>query len=759
MNGFGGHPSNQQYQYQSQQSQQYGFYDQNGSLHDALHHFNPYAMGIMNQHSTLDTAGPIGPDPGSSELPTNFPVNCFGYEPEIPYSNAVAAHLQSRLNGLPTNNDRNPLDVVSSPDVVKPRKEPEPTMMVSGLSLKPMTAEAVLETVELRCNDVLNHYLPCVEFLVSCQQDLRAGLAMQRRQYKNRQAARQFYNVYIDPLPARFNKKNRYIIPLQKLNEATQQLNALCRESKLVEHMGCETMKNTFLGGMRDGESWGLRKWLSKNGAALNVCNELELILTALQKLDTESDFTISLGAKVRRFASSTLTRLVKDIPKAYQEFSSAHPYLPFFHRLESALKGLADFDPEDDDVLIIDDSEVEKMKQAQKKKEEEKQRQNAPQAQMFDGPSFSPNLKRERTKDENDAGFKRGKKRGRFDHNPSNEDSASEEQTLERHGDQGSSEEKLCFAQGAPNSILGRAMAARENDDGDDDSDCEVVCVMVKKPGIESKATKSDSQEPSETQTAVGRSSPKDAADELLHEQLRQIVDKHQNDWQCSHCTFMNMAYSESCIMCESERVNDNNSSVTLTTTKITTPTTAAAWDPNTPSLEEVAENMASLVEKLKFNSTKPATDFWDYHWGFVVKLFASYIRKREAVWFLEPVEEEELNALGRPPYRSIVKNPLSFRCIFNALTDRNSGGILKSTNLGFNVSHGRDLIQAIDLVFLNALAYNGKEKTELRTDTTFLRKTFWDSVRKKSLGDRSVVPTKRGETSGFVVVKNVLG
>jgi hypothetical protein len=37
------------------------------------------------------------------------------------------------------------------------------------------------------------------------------------------------------------------------------------------------------------------------------------------------------------------------------------HLFLPIFHRLDVALKGLAEFDPEDDDVFILDDNEQEK--------------------------------------------------------------------------------------------------------------------------------------------------------------------------------------------------------------------------------------------------------------------------------------------------------------------------------------------------------------------------------------------------------------
>eukprot|EP00550_Attheya_septentrionalis_P011912 CAMPEP_0198302624 /NCGR_PEP_ID=MMETSP1449-20131203/55954_1 /TAXON_ID=420275 /ORGANISM="Attheya septentrionalis, Strain CCMP2084" /LENGTH=85 /DNA_ID=CAMNT_0044005041 /DNA_START=14 /DNA_END=268 /DNA_ORIENTATION=- len=56
--------------------------------------------------------------------------------------------------------------------------------------------------------------------------------------------------------------------------------------------------------------------------------------------------------------AKQASNRLKNDVPQAYQEVSSAHPYLPFFHRLESCLSRLSNFDPEDDDVICIDDED-----------------------------------------------------------------------------------------------------------------------------------------------------------------------------------------------------------------------------------------------------------------------------------------------------------------------------------------------------------------------------------------------------------------
>jgi hypothetical protein len=171
--------------------------------------------------------------------------------------------------------------------------------------------------------------------------------------------------MYLQPLSDRFYRKYYGIMPTDHLQTATNAIRQLLVETKKSESLGCDQMKVAFLGGMREGQSWGLRNWLSKYGSALQVCNELEMILIAMQKLDPSSTFTIDLASQTRKEASYARNRLLQEVPKAYQQFSSAHPFLPFFHRLDAALKGLAEFDPEDDDVVILDDAEQEILKAA----------------------------------------------------------------------------------------------------------------------------------------------------------------------------------------------------------------------------------------------------------------------------------------------------------------------------------------------------------------------------------------------------------
>ena len=147
-------------------------------------------------------------------------------------------------------------------------------------------------------------------------------------------------------------------MPKNDLNASFEGIKSLLRDVQKAGLKGSyELMKNNFLGGMRDGESWGLRKWLSKNGGALKICNDIELIWGALRDLPRQESTTKELANILRPKAKFALNQLRSGVPKAYQEVSTAHPYLPFFHRLECALKGLSEFDPDDDGIICIDDS------------------------------------------------------------------------------------------------------------------------------------------------------------------------------------------------------------------------------------------------------------------------------------------------------------------------------------------------------------------------------------------------------------------
>jgi ribosomal protein S6 len=228
-------------------------------------------------------------------------------------------------------------------------------MGVPGLSLDEMAGTEILNRLRGKMDHVVTRYLPCVDFLVQCQQELRKGLTLAthkrvsygQRPGRDNMTPRQFYNAYIDLLPQKFYLKNQAIMEHGALTESIHGLNKLISDAKHMERHGCEQIKNTFLGGMKDGESWGLRKWLSKHGNALHVCTDVECVHQAVQKLDRTLDSTRKLAAICR----STSTRSTQKWRRRRIKSSTAHP-IPFTSRI-----GLQYGDTVScDDVNSIDD-------------------------------------------------------------------------------------------------------------------------------------------------------------------------------------------------------------------------------------------------------------------------------------------------------------------------------------------------------------------------------------------------------------------
>jgi len=244
------------------------------------------------------------------------------------------------------------------------------TLTVSAVSLTPLNGNEVVRHIRTKTDDVITRFLPCVDFLVNCQQELRQGLQIaQRSQTAARRAhvttgrrggngmtSRQFHSTYVAPLPKRFEKLNETLMAREYLIEAKIAMEVLVHDANTAIPQGCEQVKNAFLGGMRENESWGLRKWLSKHGGANSICNDLEEVHRNVKALKKDEQTTIRLAGMLRPIAKQAHDRLKKDVPQAYQEQSSAHPYLPFFHRLEACLKQMATYDPEkEDDVICLD--------------------------------------------------------------------------------------------------------------------------------------------------------------------------------------------------------------------------------------------------------------------------------------------------------------------------------------------------------------------------------------------------------------------
>jgi hypothetical protein len=639
---------------------------------------------------------------------------------------------------------------------------PEPwleeiSMNVPSLSLEPLSGVEVEKRLRGNVNDVLTRYIPCVDFLVQCQQDLRKGLEYatsrqarsgRRRGSAQNMTASEFFNMYVDQLPRTFYKKNFRSMDHEALEESYQGLQKLRQDARNSERQGCEAVKSNFLGGMKDGESWGLRKWLSKHGNALTVCTDLECIMNACQKLDRSLESTRKLSNLMRPMAKMALDKLRSDIPSSYQQRSTAHPYLPFFHRLEAALRGISTFDPDDDDVICLDDSDdddddaviVEEVKSASHRSENE-----------------------------------HVQKRKLTDNATNNITVINEEVTI-------------------PPTPKRPALLKIDEHDIDDDS----------------------SSGESDTESVV----------EIIEALPTNDGEGNEYDsrhWQCLNCLTLNRGAYVLCQQCGEEapvaflpsNVVDNcrtptsfdcNSSFdssmersmknisqniqaapNLTLVELCT-TQLPVNHTNLNSSVNVACAMADNIAQLALlfdESTSPNilpaqygdSSFWyGCRFADALRLFVDLLRKPESPYFVEHVDEDSLIQAGNPPFSHVIKHPICFRDIVAALIhDVENNNTIQTSNLkGFlptrgltkwNMWHGSELLQAIDLVMLNSLAYGKamKEgKSSLRSKTNQIRKDFWNGITKiisvnvaNEKDKKRFAPTRRSESSGFVVYK----
>jgi hypothetical protein len=574
----------------------------------------------------------------------------------------------------------------------------------TDVSLEPLSGTEILSRVRSKTDEVVTRFLPCVEFLVTCQQDLRAGLAaatqkrLIRNVYRDVMTPKEFYKRYLAPLPEQFFQRNCTIMEGSVLNDAVEEINKLCQDSRRVDFQGCEMMKNTFLGGMKDGESWGLRKWLSKHGGALQICNDLECILRSVQELDKSQDSTRKLCERLRPLAKQALGRLKNDVPTSYQEISTAHPYLPFFHRLESALKAMSNFDPDDDDVIVIDDDDEIEVIQSTK-----------PTKRQLD-----------------------------------------EETTIQDHKKQRLNTDDA-FEDLKPSAVV-------------DDEKVNLNVIEI-----------------DNTSLSINNGNA--------------IYDKcfHQKEWKCPQCTMLNAPSRQRCIMCdrsidgcEIESEDDSDSAQDLRDFpfgasdfvppilgKIVVRNLAKAGKDFNDMITEM-ENIAKAADHFQLASLRPPNvavgeSFWDVGPQFAgaLRLVLATIQHSDARGFFNPVDDMESRASGLPPFSSMIKHPICLRDIVYALigskveTSIGNGQLPVEGLSHWNMWRGMDLLQAIDLVLLNFLAYNGKEKTKMRSTINKLRKSLWDGIHEiierkfgKDIDMRKChTPTRRGENSGFVI------
>jgi hypothetical protein len=689
---------------------------------------------------------------------------------------------------------------------------------VSGLSTEPMSGRQVLSKVRSSLEHVTQRYIPCVDFLVQCQQELRRGLnatASTGRSASNRTlTARQYYAMFVQKLPHRFHSKNQYFMEKQALQDAVHGIQQLVADAQRAERLGAEAVKNQFLGGMKDGQSWGLRKWMATHGNALTICTNIECVHQSVHKLERSAETTRKLTSILRPLAAETLKRLQSDIPKTYQAHSSAHPYLPFFHRLESALRSMSQYDPDDDDVICIDDSDDDEPEPVVSTTSKVPPA-SAPAASRKRPASGAPTAVTLNTSPIH--------KRPPAAPNPVPIRKKPREEITIDDDDDGS----------------------RNDDDGssDDGSVVEVIEIVnnaeVNSTDEDGENKKQNPQEGNDYNVAAG--------------------------WKCPSCSLLARSSSETCEHCGEvnfmkdlnffgsvealinggmsgassgsltpppqqlfrQLLDDDDDDSSLRSSKspplapddendtkpkakkakkarkearevTTTQVLTRGWpiplpEPNTVYassllMADTVDRVAALFDEGQQHFIRPHTapfgQFWDgERYAAALKLFSNILRKTDACYFVDAIDDDRLNKAGHPPFSCVVRHPLCFRDIVAALVQDVEGGdgivplgrmgqLPVTSGLGaWNMWKGMDLLQAIDLVFLNSLAYGravddapATQRGSHRAKTNKLRKELWDGISRivvEHVGTADVdrrrlcTPTRRAESSGFIVYK----
>jgi ribosomal protein L18E len=73
-----------------------------------------------------------------------------------------------------------------------------------------------------------------------------------------------------------------------------------------------------------------------------------------VKALRKEDETSKRLVKRLRSLARDACAQLKKDVPASYQKQSIAHPYLPFYPRIESCLNDMASYDPDEEDDVIL---------------------------------------------------------------------------------------------------------------------------------------------------------------------------------------------------------------------------------------------------------------------------------------------------------------------------------------------------------------------------------------------------------------------
>jgi hypothetical protein len=770
-----------------------------------------------------------------------------------PYPHATVSNQSSRQSSKAE--ETTECFSLFSPPVLGPEETwlAEMTLIVPELSLKELSGVNIEERIRNNMHDVITRYVPCVDFLVQCQQELRKGLdyANQPKRTGSRRSRAsttqqtmtptEFFTTYVDHLPKKFYNANALTMTPQALEDGYHSLIKLRDDARNCQRQTSEAVKNNFLGGMKDGESWGLRKWLSKHGNALAICTDLECILKAIKQLDKSDPSTSKLASIIRPMAKIALDKLHKDIPPSYQQRSTAHPYLPFFHRLEAALQNMSSFDPDEDDVICLDDSDdddddvvVEMVKSEVTTGVEkcilEMNEQKQEKAVTIDDtpPRTNNSSKRKHIEmllddddddnedDEDNIGSSPYRQRQiqqqptNDNANPMNHFTATTITTgrpLVNNCTHNNNDDSSSSGESDDESVV-QIIETRVNQDDSitnglagrilEDWVCELCC--TNNPGVYilchnchqapvggatfSGGTTGPTANYDIGSTTAGAatlfdcgSSMDSSMDQIFH---------GTNDFNSK----LNDTFDASSLVVNGHNLAGlgNPQSWPLP------PTNTNAAIHSALGLSRNLVSLAQMFDQQSYPSIRPVQvdsgSFWiGSRFADALRLFASILSRPEAIVYLEHIDDDSLIKVGQPPFSHIIKHPICFRDIVTALIcegnntesknnnkatnhDKNlssseSGGVLLS-NRGlkkWNMWIGDELIQAIDLVLLNSLAYSKhlkQGKSPHRSKTNEMRKDFWKGVTDivtthvdNDKDKKRYTPTRRCESSGFVVYK----
>jgi hypothetical protein len=286
-------------------------------------------------------------------------------------------------------------------------------------------------------------------------------------------------------------------------------------------------------------------------------------------------------------------------------------------------------------------------------------------------------------------------------------------------------------------------------------------------------------------------------------------------DDWTCASCAMVNAASSTSCLACGEESLFKDLIHIPaledfFNSSKAGTPASFESsnfrWgsdsndeliqDPprrepmwpiplNEPQAQQATarviadklDTLAMFFEQNQQAAVRPLSvrcgSFWDGdRYARALHLFAELLRRPHSLYFLDQVDEDRLIQAGNQPFSHVIKHPICFRDIAAAIlgddlqVSRGNDGRLPVKGVSWNMWKGLDFFQAIDLVFLNSLAYGkalDQGRSQHRSQTNKIRKDLWDGIHdivgEKVMRDveqrKRFTPTRRSESSGFVVYK----